>query len=345
MKKYISLFLALVLCGCRTAPSMNQADFSLPEGWKAAVTVTDYSDRSGRLVVIDENGEHQSTDIEIGLVDEEHSLPESEDEIWLVPGYTDKEFKPGKTLYALNIENGTVNQLKTEPARFTTAEGRNVYFAKTDGGSPSIMTLDRLNLDSMQMKSIETEALIVRAVGAVDGRVCLLTVQDGTNLKANIYDSDLNQLSGQILLDDTVGNVFSCMQNDHMIVMAWHMNSSESYRTMFIIDLSNGDVIRRDLMFSQDGIPVVQDDQYLLLAEAQQRSDVLITRIDMISGTAEEFIFSGTYRSMSADSEYIYLLDQENTVHILDGADPENEINRFEIETSENESCRVIFAR
>ena len=179
----------------------------------------------------------------------------------------------------------------------------------------------------------------------MDGRVCLLTVQDGTNLKANIYDSDLNQLSGQILLDDTVGNVFSCMQNDHMIVMAWHMNSSESYRTMFIIDLSNGDVIRRDLMFSQDGIPVVQDDQYLLLAEAQQRSDVLITRIDMISGTAEEFIFSGTYRSMSADSEYIYLLDQENTVHILDGADPENEINRFEIETSENESCRVIFAR
>jgi hypothetical protein len=48
---------------------MNQADFSLPEGWKAAVTVTDYSDRSGRLVVIDENGELQSTDIEIGLVD------------------------------------------------------------------------------------------------------------------------------------------------------------------------------------------------------------------------------------------------------------------------------------
>ena len=151
--------------------------------------------------------------------------------------------------------------------------------------------------------------------------------------------------SGQILLDDTVGNVFSCMQNDHMIVMAWHMNSSESYRTMFIIDLSNGDVIRRDLMFSQDGIPVVQDDQYLLLAEVQQRSNVLITRIDMISGTAAEFIFSGTYRSMSADSEYIYLLDQENTVHILDGANPENEINWFEIETSENESCRVIFAR
>ncbi len=344
MKKYISLFLALVLCGCRTAPSMNQADFSLPEGWKAAVTVTDYSDRSGRLVVIDENGELQSTDIEIGLVDEEHSLPESEDEIWLVPGYTDKEFKPGKTLYALNIENGTVNQLKTEPARFTAAEGRSVYFAKTDSGSPSIMTLDRLNLDSMQIESIETEALFVRAVGAVDGRVCLLTVQDGTNLKANIYDSDLNQVSEQILLDDTVGNVFSCMQNDHMIVMAWHMNGSESYRTMFIIDLLNGDVIRRDLMFSQDGIPVVQDDQYLLLAEAQQRNDVLITRIDMISGTAEEFIFSGTYRSMSADSEYIYLLDQENTVHILDGANPENEINRFEIETSENESCRVIFA-
>lgn len=345
MKKCFSLFLALILSGCRTAPSMNKADFSLPEGWKAAVTVTDYSDRSGRLVALDENGELESIDIDVSLVDEEHCLPKNDNEIWLVPGYTDKEFKPGKILYALNTENGTVNRLKTEPARFTAAEGRNVYFAKTDAGSPSIMTLDCLNLDSMQMKSIESEALIVKAFGAADGRVCLLTVNDGTNLKANIYDEELNIVSEQILLDDMVGNVFSCMQNNHMIVMAWHIDSDESYRTMFIIDLSNGDVIRRNLTFSQDGIPVVQDDQYLLLVEAEQRSDVLITRVDMISGGSEEFTIDGTYRSMSADEQYIWLLDQENTVHILDGRNPENEINRYKIETGENESCRVILTR
>jgi len=79
--------------------------------------------------------------------------------------------------------------------------------------------------------------------------------------------------------------------------------------------------------------------------EAMDRSDVLITRLNTGTGVSEEYIFNGSFRTLTADKDRIYLIDQDQRVHVLDGHDPSRELNQFEIAHNEHEYIRAAFSR
>lgn len=345
MKKLWIAVMALVLCACSTSPSMKKSDVILPSGWKAAVTLTDYQTKTGRLVFFDEKGVLGSAASDITLVDEEHPLPQTEKTIWIVPGFTDKEIKPGKTLCEINKETSEMRLLHTEPSRFTAASESALYFSNTDPGTPPIVTLDKLDLETMKKTSLELEGIQVRGLCATEKGVCLLSVKEGTELTAMFFNPDLTERSSSVLLNDTVGNVFWCMAAEKMIVFVWHMDGEVPKRTMFVIDPDNASWSQIEFPFSPEGRPFSQDNNHIILIEYMNRNDVLISRCDIESGTYDEYVFDGTFMSLAADDMYIYLLDQNQTIHIFDSADPSIEINSFEIEHNSNEYCRTLFSR
>ena len=342
-KKWIAV-IALSLCAC-TPPSMKESDVILPSEWKAAVTLTDYQTKTGRLVLFDENGVLDSVASDVTLADEEQPLPQTEKTIWIVPSYTDKDIKPGRTLCEINRETSELRLLHTEPSRFTAASESALYFSKTDPGSPPVVTLDKLDLETMKKSSLELEGIQVRGLSATENSVCLLSIKEGTELTAVFFNPDLTERSRSILLNDVVGNVFWCMAGKKMIVFVWHMDEETAKRTMFVIDPDNSSWSKTEFPFSQEGRPFSQDNKHIILIEYMNRNDVLINRCDIESGTYEEYVFNGTFRSLAADDTYIYLLDQNQTIHILDGNDPAIEINSFEIKHNSYEYCRIVFSR
>ncbi len=345
MKKMISLIMAVILAGCASSPSIRKTDLQQPENWQAAVTVTDMDQKKGRIVFLDETGETGTVSLDLALADTEHPLPESSENIWVVPGFSMKDIQPGKQLYRLNRTSGEIDVLHTEPYPYTAASEKALYFAHTDGGTPAVAVIDRLDIETMQKTSLEYEDRLIRGLSASEHGVCLLSVSGGSDLQAVFYDETLNEKMKVQLLDDTVGNLFFCIQGSVMAVIVQHIEQGTPCRTLFILNPDDCSVIRRDLSFSPDGIPFAQDEDHILIVEAMSRNDVLITRYEISTGTWQESVFAGSFLTMTADAEHIWLVDQEQNVHVLDGHDPSIQISQFAISRNDSESVKAAFSR
>lgn len=345
MKKMVSLIMAVILAGCAASQSIRKTDLQQPENWQAAVTVTDMDQKKGRIVFLDENGETGTVSLALALADTEHPLPESSENIWVVPGFSMKDIQPGKQLYRLNRTSGEIDVLHTEPYPYTAASEKALYFAHTDGGTPAIAVIDRLDTETMQKTSLEYEGRLIRGLSASEHGVCLLSVSGGSDLQASFYDEALNEKMKVTLLDDTVGNIFCCIQGSVTAVIVQHIEQGTPCRTLFILNPDDCSVIRRELPFSTDGIPFAQDEDHILIIEAMGRKDVLITRYEISTGTWQESVFSGSFLTMTADTEHIWLIDQEQTVHVLDGHDPSVQISQFTVSRNDSEYVKAAFSR
>ena len=346
MKKIWIAVLASVMAGCSAGPSMKTADFTVPEIWQAGAVVSDLSAKTGRIIFMNEEGITGSVSMDdLVLADAEHPLPEDAENIWIVPGFDIKEIKPAKKLYRLGRIGTEAKVLNTNPSNFTAAGTKAVYFAHTDGGTPSIAVLDRLDLETMEKTSLELEDRIVQALSAGENGVCMLTDSHGTDLKASFYDSSLSLTSEVTLLADTVGNVFYTIDETYMAVTVFHMEGETPYRTLFIINPDTGSVITQEMSFSRDGRPVAQDSDHILIVESMEREDVLLTRYEMSTYSFSEYTIPVSFAALAADMNRIYLIAREGIVHVLDGKDPSAEISRFSLGTEGNETVRNAFAR
>lgn len=345
MKKLMCLIMMAVLGGCSAKPSMKKADFELPENWQAGVTVTDVNNKTGRAVFFDENGETGSVSLDLPLADSEHPLPENRDSVWLVSGFDNKDFRPAKTLYQLSRNSAEAYVLTKEPAAFTAAGSQALYFAHTENGTGAKAVLEKLDTETMKKTSDKQEDGIVRGLAASENGVCLLTVRESTDLKASFFGDQLNLKLEVVLLDDTVGNIFYDNFNGKTAVIVQHMAGETPLRSLFILEPDTATVSCLELPFSPDGIPYFQDDDHVLIVEAMERNDVLITRFEISTGKLQEYTFAGSFNTMTADDSRIYLIDQNQTVHVLDGKNPSVQLNQFDIERRDTEYIKAAFSR
>lgn len=344
MKRFLILMIVFALSACG-GQSSEKTDFTAPEGWKFAVSAADLNANTSRLVFASDTDELSSWTLSDMIINESQEPARGDEKLWITPDYSFKDYKPGKFIYSLDLKNGQTEKLKAEPAVYTAVCNGWVYFGETVPGSPASARVRGYDRNSANQSSNELNNYMARGMASSQNCVVMAASRGDHELTVIHMTRYLEDASFNVMLEDQIGKTCSCVAGEKLILIVWHIDESGEHRTMFIIDPLTGSYEERELPFSYDGFAVTQDSEHVLLIESEERQDVLISRYDLTDGTLESYTFAGTYRSCAADRNQIYLLDQDNTVHILDGKDPSKEITQIHIETKTNENCRMIFAK